>query len=96
MATVLVNDGHVGWLAHRDKLVDALDHLGWKQTFYNGHEARLEPDHYSPLKPPYAVLCERVDAILTALASLLACAVCFKMKRPAVKQVCSGRRHKRE
>jgi hypothetical protein len=63
MATVLVNDGRVGWLANRDKLVDALDRLGWEETFYNGHQARLEPDHFSPSKPPYAVLCERVDAI---------------------------------
>jgi len=52
MATVLVNDRRVGWLADQDKLVDAIDRLGWEKTFYNGHEARLEPDHYSLLKPP--------------------------------------------
>ena len=63
MEKVLVNDGRVAWLADRDALVSALDWLGWEEVRVAGYEARVEPDHYDISKPPYALLCEAVEAV---------------------------------
>ena len=63
MTKVLINDGHVGWLADRDALLSALDGLGWEEAVVAGHKARIEPDHYDGSKPPYAKLCDAVDDV---------------------------------
>jgi hypothetical protein len=45
------------WMADRDELVAFLNGHGWAETRIGTHDARIEPDHYTPAKPtPYEVL----------------------------------------
>lgn len=62
MAFTVIDDGQERWVAATDRLIEAMDNLGWQQTTRLSNPARVQPDAEAT-EDSYSRLCACVQAI---------------------------------